>query len=331
MLKVKTRGLILGKFAPFHIGHQRLIEIALKEVDELFIVMYDCPDITRIPLNIRAGWVRALYPAVNVIEGWDAPNEHQDTLRVKRMQERYIKLVLNGRKITHFFSSEYYGSHMSESLGAIDRRTDRHNSKEGHGMYATTIRKEHYKNRNFLHSLVYKDTLIKIAFIGMPSKQQTQLATLIAKNLKTNCLKDDLADLLINYGKSKKINLRQSARKKYKNRNTTAAIRSGNEYLIYDSTSFIDFLLGILLHRPFDKESWKVYREEMREYDAIFISKDEKYGIAKGLGIDSKIFLNQLENNLESMRVKYEILEGSLKEKLIKSEKFIKSIKKKFT
>ena len=86
----KTRGLVLGKFAPFHIGHKRLLEIALKEVNELNVIVYNCPNLTTIPLNKRADWVRYLFPQVNVIEGWDAPNRHENTLEVKKMQEKYI-------------------------------------------------------------------------------------------------------------------------------------------------------------------------------------------------------------------------------------------------
>ena len=34
------RGLTLGKFAPFHRGHQLLVETALAEVDELVVMVY---------------------------------------------------------------------------------------------------------------------------------------------------------------------------------------------------------------------------------------------------------------------------------------------------
>ncbi len=96
----KTRGLILGKFAPFHIGHKRLMEIALEEVDEVYTIIYDCPNLTSIPLNVRANWVRHFFPKIYVIEGWDAPNRHEDTPEVKRLQEEYVKKTLNRKKIT---------------------------------------------------------------------------------------------------------------------------------------------------------------------------------------------------------------------------------------
>ncbi len=76
-----TRGLTLGKFAPFHNGHQFLIETALAEVDEAIVLVYDCPKTTAAPLSLRATWIRQLYPAVKVIEVWDgSPTYHRDEL-----------------------------------------------------------------------------------------------------------------------------------------------------------------------------------------------------------------------------------------------------------
>ncbi|MDX9723329.1 MAG: adenylyltransferase/cytidyltransferase family protein, partial [Myxococcota bacterium] len=72
------RGLTLGKFAPFHRGHQLLVETALAEVDELFVMLYDT-DLIDVPLQIRAGWIQQLYPCVKLIEAWDGPDGYGDT------------------------------------------------------------------------------------------------------------------------------------------------------------------------------------------------------------------------------------------------------------
>ena len=43
------RGLTLGKFAPFHKGHQFLIETALSQMDEVIAIIYNankiCPSL----------------------------------------------------------------------------------------------------------------------------------------------------------------------------------------------------------------------------------------------------------------------------------------------
>ena len=41
-------GLTLGKFAPFHRGHQFVVETALAEMDEVIVIIYDAPETTPI-------------------------------------------------------------------------------------------------------------------------------------------------------------------------------------------------------------------------------------------------------------------------------------------
>ncbi|MBA3531684.1 MAG: adenylyltransferase/cytidyltransferase family protein [Ardenticatenales bacterium] len=59
----RTHGLTLGKFAPLHRGHQFLIETALAEMEQVSVIVYDSPEVTAVPLPVRAGWIRQLYPA----------------------------------------------------------------------------------------------------------------------------------------------------------------------------------------------------------------------------------------------------------------------------
>jgi HTH-type transcriptional repressor of NAD biosynthesis genes len=56
-MKLK-RGLTIGKFAPLHQGHQLLLETALAEMDELIMMIYNCPKITDIPQH---DWFAQLY------------------------------------------------------------------------------------------------------------------------------------------------------------------------------------------------------------------------------------------------------------------------------
>ncbi|MEZ5148534.1 MAG: hypothetical protein R2759_16055 [Bacteroidales bacterium] len=88
-----STGLTLGKFAPFHKGHELLVRTAL-ETDHVIIVIYNSPEITQIPLNIRANWIRTIFPEVEVIEAWDGPSESGNSPKVKKIQENYIQRIL---------------------------------------------------------------------------------------------------------------------------------------------------------------------------------------------------------------------------------------------
>jgi HTH-type transcriptional repressor of NAD biosynthesis genes len=109
-------GLVIGKFTQFHNGHMDLLNYALTVVDKVFVVIYHSPDKTSIPLQERAQWIRSFFPHENmiVIEGWNAPNQHEDTPEVRRIQEDYLGNVLSGVTLTHIISSEEYGDHLSK-------------------------------------------------------------------------------------------------------------------------------------------------------------------------------------------------------------------------
>ena len=49
-------GPTLGTYAPLHKGHQFMIETALAEVERLLVIIYDVPDVTPVPLPVRAAW-----------------------------------------------------------------------------------------------------------------------------------------------------------------------------------------------------------------------------------------------------------------------------------
>jgi HTH-type transcriptional regulator, transcriptional repressor of NAD biosynthesis genes len=178
-----SRGLTLGKYAPFHCGHQLVIETALREVDELVVVVYDSPAVTAVPLPVRAGWIRQLYPQVRVVEGWNAPAAVGDTPEIKRLQEDYIIQQLGIAGITHFYSSEFYGAHMSTALGAVDRRVDPARAQAP--ISATAIRADPYAGRAYLHPLVYRDLITNVVFLGAPSTGKSTIAERLAEHFAT--------------------------------------------------------------------------------------------------------------------------------------------------
>ena len=181
---MKRVGLTLGKFAPLHKGHQHVIETALLEMDHVIVVIYDAKEVTPVPLRVRAAWIRRLYPAVEVIEGKDGPTEVGYTDRIKRMHEQYIQGLLNGRRVTHFYSSELYGEHMSQALQAVNRVIDIERLK--FQVSGTAIRLDPAKYRAFIHPEVYKDLIKKVVFLGAPSTGKTTIAEACARHFNTS-------------------------------------------------------------------------------------------------------------------------------------------------
>ena len=176
-------GLTLGKYAPLHRGHQLVIETALAEMDETIVLIYDAPDVTDVPLAVRSGWLRSLYPAARVIEAWDGPTEVGYTPELMQAHERYIIDTLGVGGVTHFYSSEPYGEHMSRALGAVDRRVDE--SRSVVPVSASDIRRDPFGHRDYVSALVYKDLITNVVFLGAPSTGKSTIAQRLAEVYST--------------------------------------------------------------------------------------------------------------------------------------------------
>ena len=176
-------GLTLGKFAPLHQGHQFLIETALGEMDRVIVVIYDSPHVTDIPLTIRANWLREIYPTIEVIEAWDRPTEVSDRPEVKRNHEDYLLERLKSQKITHFYSSEFYGQHISEAFKAVNRLVDCDRQKVP--ISGSEIRKNPFQYRQYLQELVYRDLITNVVFLGAPATGKTTIASRLARDYDT--------------------------------------------------------------------------------------------------------------------------------------------------
>jgi cytidyltransferase-like protein len=58
---MEKTGLTLGKYAPFHKGHEYVIETALNEMDHIIVIIYNASDVTEIPTSIRAKWIKNIF------------------------------------------------------------------------------------------------------------------------------------------------------------------------------------------------------------------------------------------------------------------------------
>ncbi len=176
-------GLTLGKFAPLHKGHESIISLALREMDFVIVMIYACPETTSIPLSVQSNWIRDLFPSVEVIEAPDGPTEVGNTERIKKLNEDYILKRVGNRGITHFYSSEFYGEHVSKALGATNRIVDPKRTTVP--ISATEIRRNAFKNRKYISDRVYKDLIQKVVLMGAPSTGKSTLAEALAQGLST--------------------------------------------------------------------------------------------------------------------------------------------------
>ena len=120
---MKKIGFTIGKFAPLHKGHQYLIEKGIKETEEFYVVIYDT-NVTKIPLEERANWIKQLYPEVKILYAKNPPMQYGLDKESIKIQTDYLKNIVKEIPVTDFYSSEPYGEFVAKDLNVKDNRVD---------------------------------------------------------------------------------------------------------------------------------------------------------------------------------------------------------------
>ena len=153
-MEKKKVGFTIGKFAPFHKGHQFLIETALKEMDKVIVVVYDT-DVIDIPTEKRAEWIKEIYPNVEIKYAHNPPMKYGLDKESVEVQMKYLIEIMKDESPTHFYSSEKYGACVADYMNIVDRRVD--NERKNVPINASVIRENIEKNKEWLENNVYND------------------------------------------------------------------------------------------------------------------------------------------------------------------------------
>ena len=268
------RGLTLGKFAPLHQGHQLVLETALAEMDEVLVIIYDCPEITDIPLTIRANWIRKIYPKLEVIEAWDGPTEVGDTVELKTKHEAYILEKLRSQTITHFYSSEFYGQHMSEALGAVNRLVDRDRQKIP--LSGTIVRQDPYPWRQYLDPCVYRDLITHVVFLGAPSTGKTTIATRLAQDFNTVWMPEYGREYWEKHQVERRLSLQQLVEIALGHlEREEALLQQANRYLFTDTNALTTYQFSLHYQGQVAQTLAELAQQAVSRYDLVFVCETD--------------------------------------------------------
>lgn len=151
---MKKIGFTIGKFAPLHKGHQFLIETALKEMDELYVVVYDT-NLIKNSVQERADWIKKLYPNVKIIYAFDSPTQYGLDKESVNIQMEYLSKLIKDIPVTHFYSSELYGEKVADYLKIENRIVDK--ERINVPISAKIVRTDTKTNTKYLEDFVYKE------------------------------------------------------------------------------------------------------------------------------------------------------------------------------
>jgi len=326
----KSHGLTLGKYAPLHKGHQLVIETALAEMDEVTVIIYDAPETTPVPLNIRANWIKKLYPQVKVIEAWDGPTEVGDTPEIQRIQEKYIIEDLKISGITHFYCSEFYGDHMSAALGAVNRLVDP--SRQAIPVSGTIIRENPFLYREYIHPIVYRDLITHVVFLGAPSTGKTTLAESMAKEYDTAWMPEYGREYWEKHQVGRRLSLAQLVEiaEGHLEREENLLYQA-NQYLFTDTNVLTTYLFSLYYHQSASPKLVELTHTLPSRYDLVFLcDTDIPYDDTwdRSGDVNRKAFQKQITGDLLVRKIPYFLLSGDLETRVARVKKILSRFQK---
>ncbi len=313
-------GLTLGKYAPFHKGHQYVIETALKEMDKVIVIIYDAPETTTVPLNIRAAWIRRLYPQVTVTEAWDGPSEVGNSPEIRKKHEDYIIHNLNIKHVDAFYSSEFYGLHVSQALRAENRIVDE--ERIAYKISSTLIRQNLYKYRRYLDPIVYSDLIINAVFLGAPSTGKTTITEDLAKKFNTLQMPEYGREYWEKHHINRRLTLKQLveiAERHLKIENQKIA--EADRYLFTDTNALTTFIFSQYYHNAAPPRLEKLAEQAEKRYDLIFVcGTDIPYSDTwdRSGEMNRTIFQKRIIADLQKRKLPFFLLQGNLHKRIEK-------------
>jgi HTH-type transcriptional repressor of NAD biosynthesis genes len=190
-----SKGLIIGKFMPPHLGHLALIDFGLKKCDKLVVAVCSRPN-EPIPGKLRFCWMRQIFqdnPRITIEQiKANLPQEKKSSRKASIVWARYIKKRFPD--IDTIFSSEKYGDYLAEYMGVKNILFDKKRAK--YNISGTKIRNSPYKYWKFIPKVVRPYFVKRICVYGPESTGKSTLAKKLAEHYKTEYVPEYARDYI---------------------------------------------------------------------------------------------------------------------------------------
>ncbi|MDQ3623861.1 MAG: AAA family ATPase [Verrucomicrobiota bacterium] len=205
MNKEFARGLVVGKFAPLHRGHELLIRRAAECCEEVLIVSYSRPEIAGCEPEKRARWLAELFPSARSLvlsetllqarmPGIAMPANDASATAHRRFVARVCREIFES-VVDAVFTSEDYGDGFAAELTAFFREHDPAAPAVRHILVdrarcqipisGSAIRAGVHAHRHWLSPVVYGDFVERVCLLGGESSGKSTLAAALAAEFQT--------------------------------------------------------------------------------------------------------------------------------------------------
>lgn len=123
----------------------------MAEAEAVMVLVYAVPDFADMPQPVRAGWIAAIYPGVDVRQPQGAPPDDADDFTHREFVRRYLET--EAIAVGAVFTSEAYGPGFAAYLGVPHRSVDPARTRVP--VSGTMIRTDPGRWRDYLDPLVF--------------------------------------------------------------------------------------------------------------------------------------------------------------------------------
>jgi NadR type nicotinamide-nucleotide adenylyltransferase len=199
-----ARALVVGKFAPLHLGHERVVATAEAAADAVLVLSYANPERPGCEAARRAAWLAARFPRtrrVVLTDTWLAAHAPASARVLPRddapddVHRHFVATLLAGPlafPVDAVFSSEGYGPGFAGVLAARVGRPVAHVAVDPERrdvpISGTALRADVHAGRRFLAPEVYASFVRRVALVGGESSGKSTLAAALAARFGTTCV-----------------------------------------------------------------------------------------------------------------------------------------------
>jgi HTH-type transcriptional regulator, transcriptional repressor of NAD biosynthesis genes len=316
--KPYRNGLVVGKFAPPHKGHQLLLETALSQCEHVIVLVYSNPDFQKMPSKTRASWIEELYPNTRVLVPENVPHNDADEFT----QREFVKTFLECQNIAVdvVFTSESYGAGFAAHLQVEHLLVDLERLQIP--ISGTRVRQDIHAHRGNLDPRIYRHFVQKIVFMGAESTGKSTLTEYVATKFQTNFVSEYGREVWIqkngNLELSDYVHIAQHHRKL-----EDAAMLEANRFLFVDTNAITTMFWCYAYEGNGLPELTDLAQSAEMRYDHVFVCNDDIPFVQDGWRDDAVWRSRQQSLILYDLTVRgvpYTVVSGSLEERLAQVE-----------
>lgn len=310
------RGLVVGKFAPPHQGHQYLLETALAECDHVVVLVYSNPDFAHMPSSRRAAWLQALYPQASIFVPPSAPPNHAPDA----VQREFVRefLAQNGLRVNRVYTSESYGPGFAAHLGVEHRLVDEQRLR--FAVSGTLVRQNPHTAQKWLDPRIYRHFVQKVVLLGAESTGKSTLSQLLAQRYQTLWVPEygrTLWELRQGHlGAKEFVEIAQHQRQLEEQALLSPQV---NRYLFCDTNALTTAVFAHIYLRDCPNEVWRLAQECTERYEHVLVCSDDFGFVQDGTRSSreaQKVHQAWILHDLKQRGIGYTLLHGSLEQRL---------------